>query len=218
MTRLLSQSSCLVLLVLVVVSCGSEPSAEAVCDDSIDNDEDGLTDCDDSDCASSEACDLFGDDDDSTGDDDDDSTGDDDDSAGDDDDSADEDVAELYGVVTRSAPVSGDGVGTLIVDLLSSDPFGKEESFTISSFVLENVDFNPAGTAIAFTLEAPIRAEPYVVGAAFDDNGDADLKNFFPGEGDLLSIDPEAELPTVTLSEVTSYEMNLDLALTCCSF
>ena len=217
MTRVLSQCSCLALLVLFVVSCGSEPAAEAVCDDSIDNDEDGLTDCDDSDCASSEACDLFGDDDDSAGDDDD-SAGDDDDSAGDDDDSADEDVAELYGVVTRSAPVSEDGVGTLIVDVLSSDPFGKEESFTISSFVLENVDFNPEGTAIAFTLEAPIRAEPYVVAAAFDDNGDADLMNFFPGEGDLLSIDPEAGLPTVTLSEVTSYEMNLDLVLTCCPF
>ena len=224
MTRFSFQFSCLALLVVFVVSCGSEPATEAVCDDSIDNDEDGLTDCDDSDCASSEACDLFGDDDDSQGDDDDstgdddDSAGDDDDSAGDDDDSAGEDVAEVYGVVTRSVPVTEDGVGTLIVDILSSDPFGKEESFTVSQFILENVDFNPAGTAIAFTIEAPLRDEPYVLAAAFDDNGDADLENFFPGEGDLISIGPEGDLPAVTLSEVASYEVNLDLLLTCCPF
>ena len=231
MVRFTALLLCLALASLFAASCGSNQSTEAVCDDSVDNDEDGLTDCDDSDCASSDACDLLGDDDDSQGDDDDsqgddddsagdddDSAGDDDDSAGDDDDSAEEPVAVLSGVVTRSAAVSGDGVGTLIVDVLSGDPFGKDESFTIASFVLEDVDFNPAGVAIAYEMEVPIRAEPYVIGAAFDDNGDADLENFFPGEGDLLSLDPTSSVPLVTLSEEIAYEVDLDLGLTCCPF
>ena len=50
------------------------------CDDGVDNDQDGLTDCDDDGCENASAC--VGDDDDVTSDDDDDTTGDDDDTAG----------------------------------------------------------------------------------------------------------------------------------------
>ena len=66
------------------------------CSDGTDNDQDGVTDCDDDGCAADADCtgdddDTTGDDDDTTGDDDDDTTGDDDDTTGDDDDSAGDD-------------------------------------------------------------------------------------------------------------------------------
>jgi hypothetical protein len=74
---------------------GVENNRPGDCSDGLDNDEDGLTDCEDSDCLSSSECagdddDTAGDDDDTAGDDDD-TAGDDDDSAGDDDDTAGDD-------------------------------------------------------------------------------------------------------------------------------
>ena len=73
----------------VLISNGTE----CLCDDGIDNNSDGLADCDDQNCWDDPVC--AGDDDDATTDDDD-ATTDDDDSAGDDDDSTtdDDDSAE----------------------------------------------------------------------------------------------------------------------------
>jgi len=84
------------LLLSAVPGCGGDDDDDAPiegdeageCNDGVDNDQDGNTDCADDGCAAATAC--TGDDDDTTGDDDD-TAGDDDDSAGDDDDSAGDD-------------------------------------------------------------------------------------------------------------------------------
>lgn len=72
--------------------CGDNPTAfEFLCDDGVDEDCDGLTDCEDSDdCSLDPSCGPSGDDDDGGGDDDDGAVGDDD-STGDDDDDDDSD-------------------------------------------------------------------------------------------------------------------------------
>ena len=89
----------LLALAVLVGACpsGEEGVGQADCRDTIDNDGDGLIDCDDPGCAGGIDCGVVGDDDDATGDDDDatadddDATGDDDDATGDDDDSASDD-------------------------------------------------------------------------------------------------------------------------------
>ncbi len=69
---------------------GEEGVGQADCRDTLDNDGDGLIDCDDPGCAGGIDCGVVGDDDDATGDDDD-ATGDDDDATGDDDDATGDD-------------------------------------------------------------------------------------------------------------------------------
>ncbi len=99
-------SSCAAALATLLLLCGCDPAATlndddtmgddddvtaeiegdeaGECDDGVDNDQDGFTDCDDPGCEAATAC--TGDDDDATSDDDDDATSDDDDDATSDDD------------------------------------------------------------------------------------------------------------------------------------
>jgi len=115
-------------LLAVLIGCGGsggddddtvpleiEGDEAGECDDGVDNDQDGLTDCDDDGCDNATVCtgdddDSIGDDDDSVGDDDD-AVGDDDDSAGDDDDSTGaEDDVPGSSATNESNPGTGGGL------------------------------------------------------------------------------------------------------------
>ncbi len=136
------------------------------CSDEADNDQDGLFDCDDPDCAGAPPCqadddDATADDDDATADDDD-ATADDDDATADDDDddaTADDDdddsVANGAPSITSAeiSPANGDETTTFTCTGLGwNDPDGDPEDYVIQWFV------NAVPTSLA----------PTITGALFD--------------------------------------------------
>jgi hypothetical protein len=141
MNRRLLLSSLALSLLLSLYSCDRiisiqppiEGEAPGECSDGIDNDQDGLTDCDDDGCVADPNCtgdddDSAGDDDDSAGDDDDSAPGDDDDSApGDDDDSApgDDDDSSSPGLPTGTdgCAVDDDCLSGVCWDFSTYDPW-----------------------------------------------------------------------------------------------
>ena len=92
------------------------------------------------------------------------------------------DGAALRGGVTRSTEVGGDGIGTLVVEVLN-DGEGDE---VIGAFQEPNADLGPSEASVRFTVRGLMpRNEPYWVRAWLDDDESGDQGG--PTPGDLLS-------------------------------
>ena len=181
-------------LLFVVSGCdvdveGDEPGE---CSDGTDNDQDGAADCEDSGCAVDVAC-----------------TGADDDGPCDD---VEPGPGSLEGTVVRSAQATEDGVGTLVVSVYDTDPLQNEDACELASSSASNVDLSGEANGFGYTVGGiPTRAEPYIVVALFDDNGDLDALGQ-PGPGDLLSYAGETTaFPTAVVADAAPVPLQLEL-------
>ena len=162
---------------------------------------------------------FVGDDDDATwedpgGDDDafgdDDAPGDDDTEQDDDDVTADGPVATLQGVVTRSAPMTLDGVGDLYISAFASDPSAGGSDEPAAFLFLGKSDLSTTASSVAYSLQVPVSAQPWYVLAIFDD--DKSGLNPEPGPGDLMSLGDDGA-PSV-VADTEGETVPLDLVLT----
>jgi hypothetical protein len=174
---------------------GDEPGE---CSDGTDNDQDGVADCDDSGCGADAAC-IGGDDDD------------DDDSAVDPCDDIEPGPGSVEGTVVRSVPVTGDGIGTLIVSLFEGNPLSTPDTCEIARMTYEGVDLSPEMNGWAFSVGGiQLQSAAYFITAVFDDNGDFGEDG--PGPGDLLVVDESGlSTPTVVVADKTVVSLDLEL-------
>ncbi len=170
------------LLILIAVQTGCpagdvEGDEAGECDDGVDNDQDGVTDCADDGCFAATVC-AEGDDDDATGDDDD-ATGDDDDSSGDDDDSSGDDD-DSAGDDDDSAGDDDDSAGCGDGDLDGFD----DEACGGTDCDDANADVNPAAAEVCLN--------------SVDDDCDDDVDGLGCTDGDgwvLLRAEPLDSVP-----------------------
>lgn len=124
----------------------------------------------------------------------------------------------LVGQITRSTNPRNGGVGPVFIALFENNPITASTSGGDPGLVafqrIENVDFNPEGTMVAYRLEGiPPRAEPYFITAFLDDNMSADTsmpETAGPDRDDLVSLDGIGS-PKVTIDMVGESMLDLDL-------
>ena len=183
---------------VVVLGCGEavEGDEPGECSDTLDNDADGTIDCDDSGCASDPFCVDAGDDDDSA----------------DPCDGIEPGPGSIEGVVVRSVPVTGDGVGTLVVSVFDADPLVVLEACEVATMIVAGVDLSAEGSNSSFSLGGiQLKDEPYFAAALFADSGDL-AADGGPSPGDLLAMNlAEGTLPTVVVATKTPVGLELDL-------
>ena len=102
-------------------------------------------------------------------------------------------LATVEGVITRSADVQGDGVGTLLVGLFF-DPIGDPLPVPLWGWSRNDVDVNADDFSIPYQLTNVFpQDEPYYIAAIFDEDTDIVLgPDLYPSQGDLMSIAFEA--------------------------
>lgn len=123
-------------------------------------------------------------------------------------------LATIEGVITRTAPVQGDGVGTLLVGLFQ-DPAGDPLPVPFWGWTRNEIDANDNDIAIAYTIpNVHPQDSPYCVAAIFDEDEDMALgPDLYPSQGDLLSIAIEdGGIPPVVIDTGGTQPLDLELA------
>ena len=122
-------------------------------------------------------------------------------------------LATVEGVITRSAAVQGDGVGTLLVGLFF-DPIGDPLPVPLWGWSRNDVDVNADDFSIPYQLTNIFpQDQPYYIAAIFDEDTDIVLgPDLYPSRGDLMSIAFEAGgIPPVTIATDGTHKLDLDL-------
>jgi hypothetical protein len=122
-------------------------------------------------------------------------------------------LASIEGVITRSAPVQGDGIGTLLVGLFQ-DPSGDPLPVPLWGWSRHDVDVNADDLAVPYVISNVYpQDQPYYVAAIFDEDGDLVIgPNLYPTQGDLLSVAIEdGAIPPVVVDAGGTHALDLDL-------
>ena len=122
-------------------------------------------------------------------------------------------LATVEGVITRSADVQGDGVGTLLVGLFF-DPIGDPLPVPLWGWSRNDVDVNADDFSIPYQLTNVFpQDEPYYIAAIFDEDTDIVLgPDLYPSQGDLMSIAFEAGgIPPMVIDTDGTHALDLDL-------
>ena len=111
----------------------------------------------------------------------------------------------MAGIIERTAPLNGDGVGTIYIRLYASNPFQPDLTPVIEGSV--DADMNPEDASVPYNLDPiPVRDAPYFLLAFLDEDGDGEL-----GFGELYAsggapltvpgvlIDNPDVIPTVSI-------------------
>ena len=118
-------------------------------------------------------------------------------------------LAQLFGEVTRSASLAGDGIGELVVMVFEDNPMQNASTPPVAWATLE-ADFSMEGARWPFDLEAvPVRQEPYSVIVFLDDDQSGITTG--PNSGDLAAMEAVMTFPEVLLDEARAYEVDFDL-------
>lgn len=138
-------------------------------------------------------------------------TGDDDDTVGDDDVGPDDDdsaggpSATLRGTITRSASLSGDGIGTIYLTVSDPDLGGGPQSIAAEGEVV-GADLSGDSASVAFEVRSiPPKATPYTLELFLDDDGSG--AGGGPSTGDLTV----AVFPTFTAATVDVFTLDVVL-------
>lgn len=119
--------------------------------------------------------------------------------------------AELSGTIARIRPVAGDGVGDMVVSVMTANPaFDPDNAELVEALVIEGVDMNADGATAEFHVACvPPRDEAYYVNAFFDEDEDA-VEVEGPEVGELINVHLD-ESDQVVMDAPGKYSINIEL-------
>ena len=120
-----------------------------------------------------------------------------------------QELASLGGLISRTAPLTGDGLGELVVMVFEGNPMDDTSTPPVAWTSME-ADFSGEGVELAYQMDQiPVREAPYFIIVFLDDDRSGTTAG--PSSGDLVAMESMMSFPQVTLNESKDYEVSFVL-------